>query len=382
MLKKVKNESDVLAEAAKHLTFLYEKFTSALQRRDFSDEDLHNIYTNEELHSPEFHLDQNRLNLFVQNRRRDLNYPFKTFLEITQVVCLERTDFEVEFDEEFGFGIGNYDLTSKLLTKFSSLYFDKVYSLIRHLSATNLKQHWSNVLAEGGTHIELLRSLEKFENDFRNQRDICTFYYELTAIVKDNNLTSEIDLSIEENRLAYSHLFDNDMQLGNELFILGEADPLRQELAVLERRGAQFFLKFTLLEDREAFLNAMKAILKLDTYESAKEQERILKDLPLFIDNNFHFNNSIYTTKISNHNKPTVKANDLAVLLRIYLDNSKLIGATKKDVIAWLAHEFYGQRGFTSHNLKGYLERKALTRNHTESGHTIIKGFEKRFPKI
>lgn len=71
-------------------------------------------------------------------------------------------------------------------------------------------------------------------------------------------------------------------------------------------------------------------------------------------------------------------ASKIAVLLRTYFDQNKIIGATKKDLILWLACEFYGVRGFKYDNLKGYLERGFLSDNHKATGNTIVKSFEKR----
>jgi hypothetical protein len=380
-VKKIKSENDVLTEAAKYLSFLDEKFSSALRRINANEFDFEiveslivkDIYSKEELSLSNFKLDPNRVDLFVASRRRDISYPFETFLDITRIVCLERTDMEVEFDEELGWGFGEYDATSKLLTQFSWLYLEKVESLISYLIASNLKEHWKKIYEHKSSPLEVSKSLERIETNFSNQRDICTFYFELISRVKDNNVAKEIDLTIDENWWAYSHLFEGEEMPKDQREILGYSDPFGEEIAIAEMKGAHFFLKFTLLEDRDTFLNSVTALLKTNDVSSNREQQ-----VSMFVDNNFHFNNSIYTTKIKPHDRPPIRANELAVLLRIYLDNSKLIGATKKDVIAWLAHEFYGTRGFKVDNLKAYMERTALTKKHMESGNLILKEFGRK----
>jgi hypothetical protein len=218
------------------------------------------------------------------------------------------------------------------------------------------------------TEVQAERVLNIREEN-RPQRDICTAYYFLTYNAKTKFYEKAYFVS---NEVIYSSTFLTTYSKDGSLVMSDWDDgistsALNSFLSFLKRKVSKYPTKFTLRENRENFLNKLKRI-------------PTLKDLNAdFIDNNFHFTDSIWTNKLEQHSLPAIKASEFTVLLRMYLDSMQFNGATKNDLIHWLAYEFFGVKGFTYDNLKTYLERKSLSKKHKTAGSTIVKSFQKRY---
>ena len=252
--------------------------------------------------------------------------------------------------------------SSRVFEALINLYLNRIYFLIGELARNDFENYW-NLLFEyhGMSSIEDFLRIE--ESKMPGQRRVCSYYYDLLNRVRDN-----FEDTWEETGIFVTRSSNNGNRVREGLRKRITESPLRRYIGMLQNKISTYYLKFTLKENRDNFLSKLK---RIQSFEDLNTK--------LFVENNFHFADSIYTTKLKQHNLPIIKANELAIFLRMYIESNQLIDATKKDLILWLAHEFYGVKGFTYNNLKTYLERKSLSRRHQESGSMIVKSFQKKY---
>lgn len=296
-------------------------------------------------------------------------------IESSWVECIHWDCPEFEYDDELNI-VGEIDNpTYKLFVKFSDLYLQRIDDLVDQIIKNDFEQNW-NLLFELKSLDEIEKFLKKGEALLPDQRKICSYYYDMMIRVRDYFFDiNESELLPEDCSEEYRNLWTSWKTISLESRIVWQQPAIEERdthlqriLRILQMKVTTFYSKVTLLEFKDPFVNKMKRITEKDS----------LPELHPFIENSFHFSDSVWTNKLREHSLPKVKASKIAVLLRQYFDQDKIIGASKKDLRLWLACEFYGVRGFKYNNLKGYLEREFISEKHKASGNTIVKSFEKR----
>lgn len=383
---KISEIADVFIESKKHLMSLSESFTPAVamlseKNRSFEIIDgltMGDIYTREDFESKnlvtisslEFENFVDKLNSIL-----DTSGSIHELIDRTFGECVVWDSPEFEYDDEANI-IGERDNpTYKLFVKFGELYMDGIDLLVDDIVRNDFEQNW-NLLFELKSPTEIEKFLEKSETLLPDQRKICSYYYDMMIRVRDHFF------DINESELLPEDFPDEDRNLWSSWKTISpgptiiwqqpatkEGDTqLQRILRILQMKVTTFYSKVTLLEFRDPFVNKIKLITESSS----------LPELNPFIENSFHFSDSVWTKKLRDHSLPKMMASKIAVLLRTYFDQNKIIGATKKDLILWLACEFYGVKGFKYDNLKGYLERGFLSDNHKATGTTIVKSFQKK----
>lgn len=356
---KITTEKEVVTELFEYLFFLKERFDQAINHYNSgrmlfelpNGQTLNDIYSDGSFSRSTIKKD--RLNHLVYR---------------IEHVILNKDDFEdffylmkLEYNE---FYLPQYKLTpdgvelisapeNPLFCTFIDIFLLRIQSLLEELVINNFEENWQ-ILFENRSISQIGSFLERIEHQIQQQRKICTFYYSLFL-----KLAEVIDKVTSNDEELYPGLFHTKFGLKSTL-----RDDHKK---LVYFKIDQYYLKLTLLETKDRFLGRLRRIYEID------------EDFLLFIENSFHCNEDVYTTKIKKHNPPKIKASSFAVILRIYFEKKKLIGVNKRDIIFWLAFELYGTRGFTYQSIKGNLERGALTRRKKESGNTIIKDFNRKY---
>lgn len=357
-LTKITTEKEVVKELFEYLSFLKERFNQAINHYNSgkmlfelpNGQTLNDIYGDSSY--PESTIKKDRLDSLVYN---------------IEHVILNKDDFEdffylmkLEYNEYY---LPKYKLTNDdvelvsspenpLFCTFIDIFLLRIQNLLEELVINNFDENWQ-ILFENRSISHIGSFLEKIEQQIQHQRKICTFYYSLFL-----KLAEVIDKD-SSNDEFYPGLFQTKFGLKSTL----KDDHKKLVYFKID----QYYLKLTLLETKDRFLARLGRIYEID------------EDFLLFIENSFHCNEDVYTTKIRNHIPPKIKASSFAVILRLYFEKRKLIGVTKRDLSFWLAFELYGTRGFTYQSIKGNLERVALTKGKKESGNTIIKDFNRKY---
>lgn len=380
MSLEISQVEDVFSEAKKFLEFLSYSFAPAVRQlnernRSFQitdDLSIGDIYSEVDIYSKnlkdispeEFKEFVGRLNSIF-----DTSYSIHEFIESTQAECIAWDCPQFEYDNELNI-IGEIDdPTYKLFVKFSDLYLQKIDWLVDEILRNNFEKHW-NLLFELKSLQEIEKFLETRETLMPDQRRICSHYYDIINRVRRNFFDVNFAGAWPEDSSNNGDYWQTRSLKGE---VLGRYEsetetPLHGFRKILIDKISYFHSKFTILETREPFMNGLKKI-KADVNS---------REFLLFIENNFHFDDSTHTTKIQEHDQPKIKASSFAVFLRTYMEGNKIRGATKRDLILWMAYEFYGVKGFKYDNLKGYLERKFLSSEAKESGNSIVKSFQRK----
>jgi hypothetical protein len=216
-----------------------------------------------------------------------------------------------------------------LFRVFINLFESKIRSLLEKLLSSSLEKNWQ-ILFENWSLKQSCSFLEKIEQQIQTQRKVCTLYYGLflkMALFMDGLPSDENDF--------FPGLFQSKLGLKQAL--------TNEHKKLIQSKIDKYYSKLTLLESRDLFLNRLRRIFELD------------QNLLLFIENCFHFDGAVYTSKIKKHDAPNVSATTLALFLRIYFEKNKIMEVNKKDLILWLVVEFYGIRGFRFDNIRGIL---------------------------
>jgi hypothetical protein len=361
------SENDLRREARNYLQFLLSIFTLAiehLQRKELSFQIVDNlllsdIYSESEIH-PELtaRVDLGRLQIMVKKLNVICDTPshFNDFIYYSKLESI----WDVSLD--------------KFFTNLGDLYIKKIDKLADELVINNFEEYWY-ILLETKSLSQIDDFFGNRENSIRTQRQICSFYYFLMTNVRDNFSDEEIRVEIvwENGDRGTLSGWTTKTSTGKTFDFRAPSSKtdttLQQLIELLERKISTFYSKITLSETKDSFIDGITKII------SKRKTEH---ELLLFIENSFHFSDSVYTTKLQEHHLPNVMASKFATFLRSYFDKKQIEGVTKEDLILWLAFEFYGIRGFKYDNLKGYLERRFLTKNHKEAGNTIVKSFNKK----
>jgi hypothetical protein len=381
-----KTIGDVFFESREYLNSLSTSFVPAISRlnqreRSFQILDglsIGDIYTDADFNSEnlkEINLVEFEKFLAKLNTALDSSNSIHEFIELTQAECFSWSCPEFEYDDELNI-VGEVDNpTYKLFSKFGDLYLQRIDELVDEIIRNNFEEHWT-LLFELKSFSEIESFLGASEEFLPSQRKICSYYYEMIIRVRDHFFDiNEAEFLPEDCHENFRNQFNSWKTVSPGPFIVGqgavndESDtPFQKIVKILQCKIANYYSKITLKESRDSFFKNMEKVAHKDS----------IKYLPLFVENSFHFSDSVHTTKLRNHSLPKVMASKIAVFLRLYFEKNEVNGATKKDVILWLACEFYGIRGFKYDNLKGYFERESLSREHKEAGSTIVKSFRKK----
>ncbi len=331
--KQITTENQVITELFDYLWHLKSAFKTAIDK--FNSGEILYVLPNG-LTISQVYGDSSNMNLRIDEDRLDqLAYNLETAI-------LNKDDYEdlfylikLEYNE---YCFPKYKLTSEgleiesapenpLFRVFINLFETKIRNLLEKLLSSSLEKNWQ-ILFENWSLKQTCSFLEKIEQQIQSQRKVSTLYYGLflrMALFMDERPSDENDF--------FPGLFQSK---------LGLKQALTQEHTKLIRlKIDQYYSKLTLLESRDLFLNRLKRIFEID------------QNLLLFIENCFHFDGAVYTSKIRKHDAPNVSATTLALFLRIYFEKKKIMEVNKKDLILWLVFEFYGIRGFRFDNIRG-----------------------------
>lgn len=203
--------------------------------------------------------------------------------------CVVWDSPEFEYDDEANI-VGEIDNpTYKLFVKFGELYMQGIDLLVDDIITNDFEQNW-NLLFELKSPTQIEKFLEKSETLLPDQRKVCSYYYDMMIRVRDNFFDIDESELFSENFPEMEKGWKKTISPGPTIIwqqpATKEGDThLQRILRILQMKVTTFYSKVTLLEFRDPFVNKIKLITESSS----------LPELQLFIENSFHFSDSVWT---------------------------------------------------------------------------------------
>lgn len=355
-LKRIESEWHLRQEAKRYLYFLAKKFRPAVDhvnKRNGAFQIIPGLCVADIYSESDFYADQfsiitiDQLDKKVKNLAKEVDNlcPFSYFIEISSVIALLSEEIYPLYGttgeiEEFVF-----DPSERIFIVFGSLYLKKIQQLIDELIDYDFTNYF-HFLFETKSTTGVSLWLQTKCNEFADHETRSIFLFKLVNRFRDEYLDHKAfpdkndTFEFVDPSICYEKEIQPDGSINFNYTARDEASCSIVFQSVLKIVN-NYLSKITV----NGFRNRLASELK-NLYQKR------LGNIEGFIENHFHFIGQKWTPITEMGDLPVFMSTKLAFILNCYKEDGLLEVRSKEYLIQWLAFNFYGWEGYTSHTIR------------------------------